>query len=99
MGPIIARVRSSTAMHLRTEVKSEVRRLRDELSDEDQLLLALRIDKRMEWRDIAAAMGDGDLADAALGREAARLRKRYQLATDKLRQLARDRGLLADGDA
>jgi RNA polymerase sigma factor (sigma-70 family) len=97
LGAVIERVRTSTAMYLRTEVKSEIRRLRDELSLEDQLLLTLRIDKRMEWRDIAAAMGDGDLAEAALTREAARLRKRYQLATEKLRALARERGLLHDG--
>jgi RNA polymerase sigma-70 factor (ECF subfamily) len=98
LGAAIEHVRTSTAMHLRTEVKSEIRRLRDELSSEDQLVVTLRIDKRMEWRDIAAAMGDGDLAEAALGREAARLRKRYQIATERLRQLARERGLLpADG--
>jgi RNA polymerase sigma factor (sigma-70 family) len=97
IGAVVERVRTSTAMYLRTEVKSEIRRLRDELSSEDQLLLTLRIDKRMEWRDIAAAVGDGDLADAALTREAARLRKRFQLATEKLRALARERGLLHDG--
>ena len=96
MGAVLERVRTSTAMHLRTEVKSEIRRLRDELSPEDQLLLALRIDKSMEWRDIAAAMGDGDLEDAALAREAARLRKRFQLSTEKLRELARQRGLLQE---
>jgi RNA polymerase sigma-70 factor (ECF subfamily) len=90
----MARVRTSTAMHLRTEVKSAIRNLRDELPDEDQLLLALRIDKSLKWRDIAAVLGDGDLADAALAREAARLRKRFQLVTEKLRQLARERGLI-----
>jgi len=94
LGTMLVRVRTSTAMHLRTEVKSEIRRLRDELSTEDQLLLVLRVDKGMEWREIAAALGDTDLEPAALARETTRLRKRYQLATDKLRHLARERGLL-----
>jgi len=95
---VIARVRTSTALHLRTEVKSEIRRLRDTLTEEDQLLLVLRIDKGLEWRDIAVALGDGDLEDAALAREAARLRKRYQITTEKLRQQARAVGILPSPD-
>jgi RNA polymerase sigma-70 factor (ECF subfamily) len=87
-------VRSSTLVYLRTDVKSEVRRLREELPEIDQMLLILRIDKAMEWPEIAAALADEDLAGDDLKRESARLRKRFQLATDKLRALARERGLL-----
>jgi RNA polymerase sigma-70 factor, ECF subfamily len=95
---VVARVRTRTLGYLRTEVKSALRDLRDELPADDRAVLVLRVDKRMEWRDIAAAMTDDDLADDELAREAARLRKRYQLATERLRTLARDRGLLdADG--
>lgn len=88
------RIRSSTLAHLRTEVKSEVRRLREELPPLEQMLLILRIDKALEWPEIAAALADQDLADDDLRREAARLRKRFQLATEKLRALARERGIL-----
>jgi RNA polymerase sigma-70 factor (ECF subfamily) len=86
-------VRSSTLVYMRSDVKSEVRRLREELPEIDQMLLILRIDKAMEWPEIAAALADDDLAGDDLKREAARLRKRFQLATDKLRAMARDRGL------
>ena len=88
------RVRSSTMVHLRTEVKSEVRRLREELAEPDQMLLILRIDKALEWEEVAAALADEELAAEDLKREAARLRKRFQLVTEKLRALARERGLL-----
>lgn len=91
---LVDRVRTTTLVYLRTEVKSELRQLREALSDDDQTLLILRVDKDMDWRDIAAAMADDDLDDAALGREAARLRKRFQLAKERLRQLAQERGLL-----
>src|SRR5262249_19808896 len=87
-------VQSSTLVYLRTQVKSDVRRLREELPEIDQTLIILRVDKNMEWDDIAAALADDDLEDAALKREAARLRKRFQHAIDKLRELARARGIL-----
>jgi RNA polymerase sigma-70 factor, ECF subfamily len=86
-------VRSSTLVYMRSDVKSEVRRLREELSEIDQMLLILRIDKAMEWPEIAAALADDDLVGEDLKRESARLRKRFQLATEKLREMARDRGL------
>jgi RNA polymerase sigma-70 factor, ECF subfamily len=91
---IAEQVRSSTLAHLRTEVKSAVRRLREELPPADQMLLILRIDKAMEWHDIAAALAEQDLDPDELKREAARLRKRFQLVTEKLRELARQRGIL-----
>lgn len=83
-------VRSSTRAHLRTEVKSKVRRLRETLPHAEQMLLILRVDKAMEWTEIAAALADQDLDPDELKREAARLRKRFQLIIEKLRKLARD---------
>ena len=91
---VAAQVRSTTLVYLRTSVKSEVRRLREELSELDPMLIILRIDKAMEWPEIAAALSDEDLAGPELKREAARLRKRFQLATERLRELARERGIL-----
>lgn len=88
------RVRTSTLAQLRTEVKSEVRLLREELPEIDQLLLILRVDKDLEWREIAAALADEDLAADELQREAARLRKRFRVVAERLRELARERGIL-----
>jgi RNA polymerase sigma-70 factor (ECF subfamily) len=90
-------VRSSTLVHLRTEMKSEVRRLREELPQAEQMLLILRVDKALEWHEIASALAEQDLAEDELKREAARLRKRFQLVTEKLRGLARERGILDRG--
>jgi RNA polymerase sigma-70 factor (ECF subfamily) len=90
-------VRSSTLVHLRTEVKSEVRRLREELPVEEQMLLILRVDKELEWPDVAAALAEEDLDDDALKREAARLRQRFRSVTKKLRELAQERGILNRG--
>ena len=87
-------VRSSTLLHLRTEVKSEVRRLREALPHAEQMLLILRVDKAMEWHDVAAALAEQDLDPDELKRESARLRKRFQLVIERLRELARARGLL-----
>lgn len=89
-------VRSSTLNYLRSEVKTEMRRLREELSPDEQMLLILRVDKDLGWSEIAAALADRDLAPDELKREAARLRKRFQLLIDKLRDLARSRGILDD---
>jgi RNA polymerase sigma-70 factor, ECF subfamily len=89
----VVRVRSSTLVHLKTEVKSEVRRLREELSEPDQMLLILRVDKDLEWAEVATALADDDLPADELKREAARLRKRFQVVTEKLRDLARERGI------
>ena len=88
------RVRTSTLVHLRTEVKSEVRLLREELPEIEQLLLILRVDKDLEWREIAAALADEDLAADELQREAARLRRRFRVVAERLRELARERGIL-----
>jgi len=85
---------SSTLAHLRSEVKSQIRRLREELPEADQLLLILRVDKGLEWDEVVAALGDEDVTPEELKREASRLRKRFQLVTEKLRSLARERGIL-----
>ena len=91
---VVDHVRSSTLLHLRTEVKSEIRRLRDELPEVERMLLILRVDQGLGWDEIAALHADDDLADEELKREAARLRKRFELATKKLRAVARERGLV-----
>jgi DNA-directed RNA polymerase specialized sigma24 family protein len=91
---IADQVRTSTLAYLRTEVKSEIRRLREALPYADQMLLILRVDRAMHWDDIAAALAEHDLDPDELKRESARLRQRLQLVIKKLRELARERGLL-----
>lgn len=94
---VVQRLRTETAPHLRTDIKNEVRRLRDSLPEEDQVLLVLRVDRGLSWREISLVMGE----DAAEGADEearvtleARLRKRFQLVKERLRELAEEAGLL-----
>jgi RNA polymerase sigma-70 factor (ECF subfamily) len=81
---------------LKSEVKSRMAELRQHLPPDDQALLVLRVNRRLDWREIAHIMLDGaeTADDAVLAREAARLRKRFQLVKERLRELAQAEGLL-----
>lgn len=91
-----ADVRNSTQRYLRTTVKDRMREIRQRLSEEDQTLLILRIDRRLEWRELAVVMNEiaSDAPEDALVRAAARLRTRFQTAKRRLRTLAEAEGLL-----
>jgi RNA polymerase sigma-70 factor (ECF subfamily) len=85
-------IRTATVQFMRTEVKDELRRLRDALDPDDHALLVLRIDRKMSWRDVARAL-PGD-TEESVDRRAATLRKRFERAKTLLRTLATERGLL-----
>lgn len=93
MSEAIARVRTETLKHLRTEMKQEVAKLREQLDAEEQELLVLRIDRRLSWDEIATILSDVSNPEE-LDRAAARSRKRFQLVKDKLKRLAKEAGLL-----
>jgi RNA polymerase sigma-70 factor (ECF subfamily) len=81
----------AVVMPASTSLDARVERLRAQLSDEERTLLTLRVDKHLDFREVALVMlYDGEhLPDEdALVREATRLRKRFQLVKDKLRKLA-----------
>ena len=59
-------------------------------------LLVLRVDRDLSWNGARIAIVLGESGDGA--KASARLRKRFQLVKDKLRELARAEGLLG-GDA
>ena len=64
-------------------------RLRAKLSPDEQALLTLRVDRELEWREIARVLADDELADdAAVTRAAAGLRKKFERLKEKLRRLA-----------
>lgn len=87
---IIDHVRTRTLPHLRTEIKAEVMRLREQLPEDDRTLLILRVDRRLEWDEIATIV-EPELPDAAaLRRLSATLRKRFERVKLKLRDLAKD---------
>jgi RNA polymerase sigma-70 factor (ECF subfamily) len=92
------KIRSETVSYLRTQRKTRIAALRDSLPAEDQALLVLRVDRQLAWIDLARVMRSEDdgppPGEAVLKREAARLRKRFQLIKDKLYQLGRQQGLI-----
>ncbi len=83
---IAADVRSTTAIHLRTDSKNALQRIRDGLDPDDRTLLILRVDRGMAWRDIVAVLStDGQSADNPT-RAAAALRKRFERLKETLRR-------------
>jgi len=92
------KVRTETLAYLRTEKKTRLQALRDALVEEDRMLLILRVDRGLPWNELARILTETEseepLDDVAIAREAARLRKRFQLVKDRLRDLARKEGLL-----
>lgn len=92
---LVERLRTETDVFQRTDVKDRFAKLREQLSADDQMLLILRVDRGLSFRDLALAMnGDSELDDAAVVREAARLRKAFERVKVELRVLAERAGLL-----
>jgi RNA polymerase sigma-70 factor (ECF subfamily) len=100
LSQLVEQARTRTEAHRRTEVKNQMRALREKLDPDDQMLLTLRVDRQMDWRDLAIVMSAGeDPADARLNeeelhRESARLRKRFERVKEELKRLAKESGLL-----
>jgi RNA polymerase sigma-70 factor (ECF subfamily) len=63
-------------------------RIRAELSEEDQTLLVLRVDKDLPWRDIAVVLCGAAASDEEVTRKAATLRKQFERVKAQLKELA-----------
>lgn len=70
------------------EVYAEIR---NALEDDDQTLLALRVDRDLSWREIALVVLGESAAEEDLGKKATALRKQFERVKDRLRQLAAER--------
>lgn len=94
------RIRSDTAAYLRTEVKDRFRELREQLPEDDQTLLILRIDRNLSWNELAMVMaGPGVvLSDSELETASARQRTHFKRAKERLKKLAQAEGLLPRSD-
>ncbi len=98
LSKLVDRVRTDTAPFLRTEFKTRVAALRARLSEEDRTLLVLRVDRALDWTDVARVFlaPEESASERALAAESVRLRKRFQLVKAKIRKMAEDEGLGAD---
>lgn len=94
VGRLAKAVRTATQPYLRTDVKDKFAELRASLPVEDQELLILRVDRDLDWKELALTLSDEPLDGAALDREAARLRKRFSVLKTKLLELGREHGLV-----
>jgi RNA polymerase sigma-70 factor (ECF subfamily) len=99
LSEIVDQVRSETASYLRSERRARFTALRESLPPEDQVLLVLRVDRGLAWSDLALVLrdGEGPLGQDERKREAARLRKRFQLLKERLLELGRRAGVVGDG--
>ncbi len=98
-GPLSAieqKIRTATLAAARTESRSRIAQLRETLPAEDQMVIILRVNRKLDWREIAQVMvGESATGtEADLAKETARLRKRYQLAKERLRRMAEEEGLV-----
>jgi RNA polymerase sigma-70 factor (ECF subfamily) len=78
-----------------------LRKLRETLPPDEQTLLFLRVDRELEWEEIAAVLsGDGGAEETAPPAEAGStvsavaLRKRFERLKERLARRAREEGLL-----
>jgi serine/threonine-protein kinase len=84
---VAEQVRTETSPMLRTEGKSALARLREDLSPEDKMILILRVDRDLAWQEVARVFLESDApSEDELRTESARVRKRFQLIQSKLRK-------------
>jgi RNA polymerase sigma-70 factor (ECF subfamily) len=81
----------STTKHNRAAAADVYTQIRNELDEEDQVLLVLRVDKDLAWRDIAQVLLGEDAATDELQRKAAALRKQFERVKERLKALAAER--------
>ena len=87
LGHTVTRIWNSSQQNAQ-RVQDAYAEIRTLLDEEDQTLLALRVDRNLAWRDIAQVMLGEDAAEAALTRKAAALRKQFERVKQQLRGLA-----------
>jgi RNA polymerase sigma-70 factor (ECF subfamily) len=93
---IAERVRTATGSFLDPDKRDKLAEMRASLPPEDRELLVLHLDRELPWDEVATVMlGDGAAEDdAAVVRESARLRKRFQLLKERLIEQGRQAGMI-----
>jgi RNA polymerase sigma-70 factor, ECF subfamily len=92
---LVAHVRTQTLSMYAEEKIAAFAALQQSLPEDDRTLLVLRVDRGLGWDEIARVFLDTDNPEPeTLKREAARLRKRFQLVKERLRSLGEAQGLV-----
>lgn len=74
----IAPAPSEVPSFLGDRAQAQLQRIRAGLDDEDRSLLYLRIDRGLDWREVAAALAEPGADEEELVRRSAALRKRFE---------------------
>jgi hypothetical protein len=77
-----------------TDVRGKIATLRACLKEEDRELLILRIDRALEWRELAVTALGEKASSLEIERESTRLRARFAIVRSELAQSARQQRLL-----
>jgi len=92
---LVEQIRSTTQMYQKTDIKNRFLALREQLDPEDQMLLTLRVDRQLSYRDLAIMMsGNPECDEATIERESVRLRQALTRVRRELRRLGEAEGLL-----
>ena len=86
---VVEHIRTNTKPYLKTEVKSEVRKLRERLTPDEQTLLILRLDRKMSWQDVAMILSSPEDQVSV-----AACRKRFQRIKQRLAKWVVEEGLV-----
>ena len=88
--------RSQTPPWQQAAMKERFRTLRERLQPQERMLLALRLDQQLSWREVAQQMArpQGPLTEEALNRRATTLRQQFQRAKARLHALALEDSML-----
>jgi RNA polymerase sigma-70 factor (ECF subfamily) len=81
----------STSLVEAKRVRDVYAEIRSTLDDDDQTLLALRVDRDLSWREIAIVLLGEDAAADEVDKKAASLRKQFERVKERLKQLAAER--------
>ncbi len=95
---LACRVRTETAPYLNTSVKDRMRSLRKKLTEEEQTILILRVDKNLPWSEVSQVLAAPEQDPASVQKQNARVRKRFQLIKEKLRKWVIEDGLLDEDE-
>lgn len=82
--------RTDTAPWRKTAFRDRVRQIREQLHPDDQALLTLRLDRALDWTEIARVLLNDDEMPAspeALRRKSAALRKRFERVKTEIQAL------------
>jgi RNA polymerase sigma-70 factor, ECF subfamily len=86
---LVAPQRSTTSV-VQERTRERFADLRGALSEDDQALLILRVDRALSWDEIALILCADGPAEGDQQRSSARMRKRFQALKERLRGLVRE---------